>query len=252
MTAAARGDSTSPTGADLVAVILAAGRGTRLGELGRRVPKVLVDVGGEPLLARQLRYLAANGVTSAYVNAHHLHEQIEEFALRHTGPPRLDCVVEDRILGTAGGTCSAVAGVKARFVVVLYGDVLFDERLAPMVDQHLRTGAAATLACYHADTTQGKGVVDVGRGGRVRSFVEKRGDGPGFVNAGLYLADAALLQQLPKATELDFGHDVFPRWLAEDRHLHMYRMEGVARDIGTLEALASARAQAPEEPGRAA
>jgi choline kinase len=44
------------------AMVLAAGRGTRLEALGLGVPKPLVEIGGEPLLARQLRYLGQNGV----------------------------------------------------------------------------------------------------------------------------------------------------------------------------------------------
>ena len=64
-------------------MILAAGRGTRLGALGRTTPKVLVEIGGQPLLARQLSYLAEAGVERVVVNAHHLAEQI----IRHKRYP---------------------------------------------------------------------------------------------------------------------------------------------------------------------
>ena len=65
------------------AMILAAGRGTRLGQLGQTVPKVLVDVGGEPLLARQIPYLKDSGIERIVINAHHLADQIQSFAAAH-------------------------------------------------------------------------------------------------------------------------------------------------------------------------
>src|SRR5438874_725116 len=61
------------------AMILAAGLGTRLGGLGRRLPKVLVDVGGMPLLARHLAYLQEQGVRRVVINAHHRAEYIQSF-----------------------------------------------------------------------------------------------------------------------------------------------------------------------------
>ena len=53
-------------------MILAAGHGTRLGALGRRVPKVLVDVGGQALLQRQFDYLEREGLSRVVINTHHL------------------------------------------------------------------------------------------------------------------------------------------------------------------------------------
>ena len=91
-------------------MILAAGRGTRLAALEPDVPKPLVQIGGEPLLARQLRYLGANGVLRVVVNAHHLSAAIESFAAeyRSLDGPELIVVTEPQLLGTAGGVRNAL------------------------------------------------------------------------------------------------------------------------------------------------
>jgi NDP-sugar pyrophosphorylase family protein len=56
----------------LNAILLAAGRGTRLHSVEPDVAKALVEISGEPLPARQLRYLDRQGVSRVVINAHHL------------------------------------------------------------------------------------------------------------------------------------------------------------------------------------
>jgi NDP-sugar pyrophosphorylase family protein len=90
-------------------MVLGAGRGTRLASLGLEVPKILVDVSGEPLLARQLRYLDGEGVDRVVVNAHHMADKVLAFARERSGPPELIVVSEPELLGTAGGVRNAIS-----------------------------------------------------------------------------------------------------------------------------------------------
>ncbi len=102
--------------------ILAGGRGTRLGERAREVPKPLLEVAGEPFLIHQLRLLAAHGVREAVICVGHRGEMIESrigeersgvrIAYSHDGPG-LD--------GTLGAIRRALALLPERFLV-LYGD----------------------------------------------------------------------------------------------------------------------------------
>src|SRR6266516_5118415 len=164
------------------AMILAAGRGTRLGEVGTHTPKVLMDVGGEPLLARHLRYLESEGVGHVVLNAHHCVDQVEAFLETYDGPLRLTLLVEPILLGTAGGVRNALPQLGADPFLVLYGDVLVDEPLLPLFTTHFRRAAASTLAVYQAASSTGKGVVVLREGWRVEQFVEKGREGPGLVN----------------------------------------------------------------------
>jgi NDP-sugar pyrophosphorylase family protein len=227
-------------------MVLGAGRGTRLGALGRRVPKILVDVGGEPLLARQLAYLGRQGVDRAVVNAHHLAAQVRAFARAHRPPPALEVVVEDELLGTAGGVRNALPLLGDEPFLVLYGDVLVDEPLAPLLARHRASGAAATLACYRADRTTDKGVIDLAAGDRVAGFREKPppgSDGPGWVNAGIYVVEPSLVGALLPGVPLDFGADVLPDALARGEAIVAHRLARPVLDVGTPEALALARSR---------
>lgn len=226
-------------------LILAAGKGTRLGDLGRQLPKVLVPIGGRPLLDLHLEHLEREGVERIVVNAHHLSDQLGEHLARYRGPIEVEIAFEPTLLGTAGAAVNALDRLGERFVVI-YGDVMLFEPLSPILRTHATSGAVATLAVYRSENTHAKGVVEVDPDGRVRAFVEQdpARTGPGLVNAGLYVVERDLLGQRPRDTFLDFGHDIFPAALSEREHLQTHLIAPVL-DIGTPEALASA--QGPRE-----
>ena len=230
------------------AMILAAGRGTRLGALGRSVPKVLLDVGGRPLLERHFEYLQREGVSRVVLNAHHLAAQITSCVARYRGPLEVSCITEQWLLGTAGGVRNALPRLGTGPFLVLYGDVLVDEPLAPLFDFHEQRRPLATLAVYEEQSTEGKGVVHVDRSGRVTGFEEKkqRAAGPALVNAGVYVIERELVASLPAGAPSDFGHDVFPSAVEQGLPLFGYRMAGAVIDIGTPGGLALAEAAVRE------
>jgi NDP-sugar pyrophosphorylase family protein len=229
------------------AMVLAAGRGTRLEALGLGVPKPLVQIGGEPLLARQLRYLGQNGVELVVVNAHHLSGAIEEFAREYRSAadgPELVVTVEAQLLGTAGGVRNALEALGPDAFLVVYGDVIFDEPIEPLIATHRELRAVATLAVYESDSLAGKGVVSVDSRGLVSGFIERGEHAPGatgLVNAGLYVIEPSLLASLAPGAVADFGHDVFPAALARGERLATHLLGAPAIDVGTPADLERAR-----------
>ena len=95
-----------PPAAAMMAMVLAAGRGERLRPLTQTTPKPLVEVGGETLLARQLRLLRAAGFERIVVNAAHLSEQIAKAVAGDNGVLLSE---EEEPLGAAGGIRLALA-----------------------------------------------------------------------------------------------------------------------------------------------
>ncbi len=223
-------------------MVLGAGRGTRLGALGLTVPKILVDIGGEPLLARQLRYLEREGVELVVVNAHHLADQVETYAAGYRGSLRIVVLVEPELLGTAGGARNALPHLGAGPFVVLYGDVLVDEPLGSILSAHRQACATATLTVYEAESTEGKGVVELDARGRVTEFREKASDGAGLVNAGLYVLEPEALDGVPADVPIDFGHDLLPALVRNGETVLAYRLSQPVLDVGTPHALELAQA----------
>jgi NDP-sugar pyrophosphorylase family protein len=231
------------------AMILAAGHGTRLGELGRTVPKVLVDVGGEPLLARQIRYLKDSGIARIVINAHHLAEQVESFVAEHPLAADIDVVVEPHLLGTAGGVRNALPHLGEQTFVVLYGDVITDEPVSLVSETHQETKGVATVTVYRTGEVDGKGTVEITPDGTVSTFHEKADthvDGHAYVNAGLYIVEPSLLWDLPISVALDFGHDVFPAALAQRQTIAAHILATPVMDMGTPSMLQAARSKLGE------
>jgi NDP-sugar pyrophosphorylase family protein len=226
------------------AMILAAGKGTRLGALGAAVPKVLIDVGGRPLLAWNLDCLRRAGARRVVVNTHHHAEQVEAAVRRYDGSLEVVCVHEPELLGTAGAVRNALEQLDDGPFLILYGDVVVRDPLDDILAVHRERGAVATLAVHAADSAEGKGVVEVDGTGIVRRFAEKeeRAAGPALINSGIYAIEREVVEPLEPGAFSDFGHDVFPALLREGARLATFELEHPVIDIGTPGGLALARA----------
>jgi len=226
------------------AIVLAAGLGTRLGELGTRVPKVLVPVGGRPLLERHLEALEQAGVQRVVVNAYHLASQVEAFVRGYTRSLELVCLVEPRLLGTAGSVREALRHLEPGPFLVVYGDVFLEDELAPLVWTHRHHQPAATLAVHEESSSEAKGVVEVDATGRVTRFLEKgeQRQGRFLINSGVYMLESRFVASLPQSVPLDFGHDVLPQAVTAGSPIVVHRLTRPVVDIGTAGGLARAEA----------
>lgn len=209
------------------AMLLAAGRGTRLGDITHAVPKCMVPVAGRPLLQHTVEWLRRYGVTKLTINLHHLGEVIEgHFG---DGSDFGVCITysrEPQLLGTAG----AVAHARERFMqepfFVWYGDNLSNCDLDRMWDLHCRQGGVGTLAVFHREDVAQSGIVGLDEGDRIIRFVEKPRPEQVFsnwVSAGIMLFEPEVLQFIRPGI-CDFGNDVLPTMLTAGLRLNGYKL----------------------------
>lgn len=109
------------------AMILAAGRGSRLRPLTDHCPKPLVEVGKKPLIVYHLENLAKAGITEIVINLCHLGEQIEAYLGNgsHWGV-NIAYSVESTLLEVGGGICHALPLLGSSPFVVVNGDIWTD------------------------------------------------------------------------------------------------------------------------------
>jgi len=136
--------------------VFAAGLGTRLYPLTADRPKALVKYDGVTLLDRVLRRLTDAGLERIVVNVHHFPDQIITFLKEHPFPA--DVIVSDErayLRDTAGGLKFASPFLRDCEQVLLHNvDILTDLSIENMVEEHLRSGADATLAVKKRDTSR--------------------------------------------------------------------------------------------------
>ncbi len=228
-------------------LLLSAGSGTRLLPLTTERPKAMVEIGGEPAIARSLRWIARHRVTDVAINLHHHPEVLRafvgdgaRFGVRVTYSP------EERLLGTAGalGTLRAFFKGEDAFVV-LYGDVLTSLNLSSVIDLHRARGADATVALDRAVDPAASGIVAFDADGWITRIVEKPPPGEIFsewANAGIYLCGPKVMDFVPARGPYDFAAELFPRMLGDHCRLLAYPTTSVVAEFGTPDRLERARA----------
>ena len=227
------------------ALILAAGKGSRLGVIGEETPKPLLEVGGKPILARHLENCARHGVRNVFINTHHLAEKIKSFG--GDGSQwglQITYSFEPLLLGTSGAVNSFRGMLGSEDFFVIYGDNLLEVDLSAMKAAHVGSGADATIALHHREDVSTSGMVVCDESGRINRFVEKPAPHErvsDLVNAGVYCLAPAVLDLIPTTGESDFGRDIFPRMLSEDRFLCGFVLESSVLPVDTPELLAQAR-----------
>jgi mannose-1-phosphate guanylyltransferase/phosphomannomutase len=221
------------------AVILAGGKGTRLGLVDR--PKAMVPLGGVPLLERLVIAARDAGLVDIVLLTGHLAEVIEgHFGDGTALGVRITHVREAEPLGTAGAVRAARELLIEPFVV-MYGDTLLDVDLGRFAAFHRERGGLGTLFVHPNDHPHDSDLLEADEDMRVRRFLPKPHAAgailPNLVSAALYVIEPAAIDFIGEGAS-DWGHDVFPRILAAGGALHAYRSVEYVKDIGTPERLA--------------
>lgn len=129
------------------AMLLAAGRGERMGSLTASCPKPLLPVAGKPLLQYHLERLAAAGFHQVVVNAYYRAHDIESFlAGWQDNPVAVKLIVEPELLETGGGIHNALTLLGDEPFVVVNSDVWTDFPLATLTQQQEKLSAGNDLA----------------------------------------------------------------------------------------------------------
>jgi glucose-1-phosphate cytidylyltransferase len=204
------------------AVVLCGGRGTRLQEHARAIPKPLVEVGGLPIVWHVVSIFAAQGVERVLLLTGYRSELVEEFAAAADWPAgtTVECV-DTGIDTPTGGRIHAVADRLAGApYFATYGDGVADVDLGALARSHTSSGAIATMTVVRPELPFGVAVLD--GGGRVTGFREKPRT-EHWVNGGFLACDPRFAGYL--RPDLVLEREPLER-LAADGGLHAHRHEG--------------------------
>ncbi|MGM7672125.1 sugar phosphate nucleotidyltransferase [Microbacterium sp. A93] len=184
------------------AVIMAGGRGTRLGALTKDTPKPLMTVAGRPIIEWIILRLVGAGITRISVSVNHMADQIiERLGDGHALGCTISYLQEDvsNPLGTAGSLTllpEVETAVDAPPIIVLNGDLMVEFDAHALLQRHESSGAAMTMGTKTYQHSVPFGVVEVDEERRVTEIVEKP-DLTVEVNAAVYCIDSGLVRQLP-------------------------------------------------------
>src|ERR1044071_7281375 len=216
-----------PATAFTKAMLLAAGRGTRLRPLTETVAKCMVEISGKPVLEHNVERLREFGVTDILINLHYLPKAVSNhFGDGSRFGVRIRYAYEPELLGTAGAVRNVATFFDAPFYV-WYGDNLSTCRLDRLRAFHEAKGGVATIALYHRDDPTQSGIVGLDEDDRITRFLEKPRPDQVFshwVSAGILALDPRALAAIARTGARDFGRDVFPALLERGAPVYGYRM----------------------------
>jgi mannose-1-phosphate guanylyltransferase len=234
------------------AMILAAGKGTRVRPLTYDLPKPMIPILGKPVMAYLIEHLAKYGVRDIMVNVSYLHEKIEEYfgegeqfgvtiGYSFEGYTNDQGEVVPQPLGSAGGMkkIQQFGGFFDETTIVLCGDALIDLDIKSALFEHKRKGALATVISKEVpwEKVSDYGVVVTDDDNRVVSFQEKPARDEArsnFASTGIYIFEPQVLDLIPADTVFDIGSDLFP--LLVERGLPFYAQKRAYDwiDIGSV------------------
>ena len=222
------------------AVLLAAGKGERLGKVTETIPKPMLSILGKPVITHNIEMCRRFGITDIYINLHHLPEIIMEYL----GDGRRFGVTitysyEETILGTAGAVKNMAEKLGDDRFFVIYADHYSNYDLGIIYNRHDNESADMSIALFQLEVTSASGVVLLNEDGWIHKFVEKPKRGTidsHWVNAGIYLMESELLDLIPDGFS-DFGTDIIPRYITGCYKVLGVKMPTPVTSIDTLELL---------------
>lgn len=209
------------------AMILAAGRGTRVRPITDTVPKPMIPVINKPVMAFLVNLLQQHGFEEIIVSTSYLAHEIESyfgdgeaFGVRMAYSFEGYHVNGEEIpegLGSAGGLkkIQEFSGFFDRTFAVLCGDAIVDLDLTEAVRLHRQKKSIATIVLKEVplSETQRYGVVVTAGDGRIEQFQEKPNPKDAIsrtANTGIYIFEPEVLEHVPSGQNFDIGRQLFP------------------------------------------
>lgn len=248
----------------MLAMILAGGRGSRLHELTNKVAKPAVGYGGKyRIVDFPLSNCANSGIDVVGVLTQYESILLNSYVAAggrwgldandsgvYVLPPREKA---DAGLDVYRGTADAISqnidfidSQNPEYLLILSGDHIYKMNYAQMLDYHIQHKADATIAVIEVPMKEASrfGIMNTGEKDRIVEFEEKpEHPKSNLASMGIYIFNWKLLRKLLLAdiknpdSNHDFGKDIIPTLLSQDKALYAYKFKGYWKDVGTIDSL---------------
>ncbi len=217
------------------AIILCGGLSTRLGDITKDIPKILLKIGDKTVLDWQLEKLKSVGVKEVVLAAGHLASVlVKEIGFARHGMTII-YAIEDKKLGTGGAIKHGMEYVlkPEEPTIILNGDVLTTIDLADMVKKMPEKSDGIILGSYVEDVAS-YGTLNYDKKYHLKEFKEKEGvHKPGYQNGGVYIFNEQIKKYFPASDAFSIEYDVFPKV----ENLYIYESDRSWIDVGLPERL---------------
>ena len=246
-----------------IAMLLAGGQGSRLGVLTSKIAKPAVPYGGKyRIIDFPLSNCACSGIDTVgiltqykplelndYVSSGKPWDLDRSFGGVHILPPYQSQKGGDWYKGTANAIYQNLEFIERynpEYVLILSGDHIYKMDYSEMLDQHIQTGAACTIAVLEVSMEEATrfGIMNTTPDGTIYEFEEKpKQPKSNLASMGIYIFSWDKLRHYLTEDEKDenssndFGKNIIPSMLNANEIMKVYRFEGYWKDVGTVDSL---------------
>ena len=220
-------------------MIMAAGFGTRMGELTQDIPKPLLPLGNYRIIELVLIKLANQGIRRAVINLHHFADLIKE-QIGDGQRYGLEVIYSDEqeIMGSGGGIAYAENHFEGETILVANADVLCDIDIRQLYAFHCQTRASATMNVLPSLNTSDYTLVKYRSNYRLETFLNKdamlsHGDLTGIFTGHQILSPEARGYLKPEYQSVI--NRFYKKALAQDKRIMIHPFSGTWIDVGTAE-----------------
>lgn len=233
------------------AMILAAGKGTRVRPITYTIPKPMIPILQKPVMEFLVELLRQHGFDQIMVNVSHLAYEIENYFRDgqrfgvQIGYSFEGRIVDGELIGEAIGSAGGMKRIQDFYpyfddtFVVLCGDALIDLDLSSAIRWHKEKGSIATaiMKSVPRDEVSSYGVVVTDENHRIQAFQEKPSVEEALstnINTGIYIFEPEVLNYIPSGCEYDIGSDLFPKLVEMGAPFYGLTMDFQWVDIGRV------------------
>lgn len=247
----------------MVAMILAGGKGTRLGALTKKIAKPAVGFGAKyRIIDFPLSNCANSGIHNVGILMQYesvgLDQYIgdgEKWGLNgaRSSTSKLSPRQTEQGLSWYNGTADAIYenidyldGIDPTYVLILSGDHIYSTRYDDMLKQHVKNNADCTISVYKVPLKEASrfGILITDENGQITDFVEKPAHPTSdLASMGIYIFTYKVLRKVliedakNENSSHDFGKDIIPNMLSSGKKMMSYVFNGYWKDVGTISSL---------------
>jgi len=221
------------------ALLLAAGRGTRLGKITETIPKPLVKVKDKPVIDYLIQKLINLNVTHILINTHYKNTLIEEYINSTKYDVEISLIYEPQLLGTAGTLKYNINALSSEDFIVMHADNYFQDDLKRLKHNHLISSSTSvlTMGTFLVDNPANFGTMVLSDDNTIVSYFEKDKDSPSKIaNSAIYFMKPEITNKINslKNNENDISLNLIPKLVGK---MKAFPLNGYFYDIGTPENL---------------
>ena len=212
------------------AILLCGGKGVRLRPLTESLPKPLVPIKGKPILGHILSYLSNSPIKHYYIAGGYEINKIHEYFSIYPHKEKKVTIVDSGEADIIERIRSCAKLIKSDGFLVLYGDTLSDINIKQLLQFHSKHNGLATITLWPMRSPFG--VMEIGRQGRVESYLEKPILNK-WINIGFFYFSSELISKMKSFEKFE----AFIEYLVNKQELYAFKHTGKHITVNTLQEL---------------